>query len=200
MLNGNDAGSMAAAPPVYARHDNVMHPKHGLGRIEGVEEREVAGTRERYVILEFSRLALKVGIPEDVVARSGLRRPNSAEDMRVALAVLPEPPVPSRHRMGRQPNEHDEKLYSGQPELLAELLRDLADRRDKGRAGVVFREALARLAEELAVADGVSHDEAAALIEAMLPPLPVKPSRSTTARAASAAADEASAETAPAGS
>src|SRR3546814_3596484 len=93
LQDGMDA-ALASLP--FAPDEIVMHPKHGMGRIDGTEEREVAGHREQYLIVDFARLALTVGIPESAIARSGLRRPYPAEGLRAALAVLPDAPAADR--------------------------------------------------------------------------------------------------------
>ncbi|MFN4087595.1 MAG: CarD family transcriptional regulator [Alphaproteobacteria bacterium] len=147
----------------------VMHPKHGIGRVKGIEEREVQGRTQRYVIVDFIRLALVVGIPQSALTHSGLRRPNDADEMQAVLAVLGGEPEAAQSHWSRRAGEQETKLNSGRPELLAEVLRDLAPRRGRGRDGVIFREALARLAEELAVADDVAVEAATAKIEALLP-------------------------------
>ena len=79
-------------------------------------------------------------------------------------------PAPAQRQWSRRASEHEIKLNSGEPEQLAEVLRDLSPRRGRGRDGVIFREALARLSEELAIADESDYESATAKIEALLPP------------------------------
>lgn len=162
---GSDAGALR-----YAVDEQVLHPKHGLGRITGTEEREIGGDRQRYVIVDFERLALTVGIPERALPGSGLRAPMAANNLRPALGILSGEPVKFVWQRSRRVNEHEVKLNSGQPELLAEVLRDLSPRRDRGRDGLIFREALIRFAEELAIAESSQVEDATAKIEALLRP------------------------------
>jgi len=176
----NDGDGAAAAPVAaevtkveaipFTVGQSVLHPKHGLGRVKGTEERDVAGSRQLYVIVEFARLSLTVGIPETALPTSGLRRPMTPEDLQPALEMLSGTPAPAQRQWSRRASEHEIKLNSGEPEQLAEVLRDLSPRRGRGRDGVIFREALARLSEELAIADESDYESATAKIEALLPP------------------------------
>src|SRR3546814_17121020 len=70
--DGMDA-ALASLP--FAPDEIVMHPKHGMGRIHGTEERAVAGHRDQYLIVDFARLALTWESPERSIARSGSRPP-----------------------------------------------------------------------------------------------------------------------------
>jgi len=164
-----DANPGAPADLRFVVDQTVLHPKHGLGRVKGTEEREVGGDRQQYVIVDFARLSLTVGIPERALANSGLRTPMAPEEMQPVLEILSGEPAPAQRQWSRRASEHEIKLNSGQPEMLAEVLRDLSPRRGRGRDGVIFREALARLAEELAVADDSDLAQASAKIEALLP-------------------------------
>src|SRR3546814_10576476 len=136
--DGMDA-ALASLP--FAPDEIVMHPKHGMGRIDGTEEREVAGHREQYLIVDFARLALTVGIPESAIARSGLRRPYPAEGLRAALAVLPDAPAATQGNWYRRAHEPEVKLNSGPPEPPAYTLRHPAATRGHRRSRVTLPQA-----------------------------------------------------------
>lgn len=149
----------------FRLNEPVIHPRHGLGCIGGMRERDVAGQPGRYLTVEFPRTTLTLSIPEAKLAQSGLRRLSSAARMQTALAVLPDPPAATPGHWSRHALGYEAKLNSGKPELLAEIVRDLSQRGRSGAATRLYREALLRLAEELALVEGVGIDAAQAMIE-----------------------------------
>ena len=173
----------------FKPNEPVVHPKHGLGCIGGMEEREIDGELARFLTVEFPRTTLTLSIPEAKLRQSGLRRLSSASRMRTALSRLPAPPEAPEGHWSRHATGYEEKLNSGRPELLAEIVRDLSQRGRSGAATRLYREALLRLAEELAIIEGITLDEAQAAIEARIPADPDggRPSRQ---RARAAAPEE----------
>ncbi len=156
--------------PKFKPNQQIVHPKHGLGCIGTLREEDVGGHKGRYLTVAFPRTALTIRIPEAKLGSSGLRHPASAEQMRAVLAVLTGPPAAPQGHWGRYAAEYGQKLNSGDPKLLAEVMRDLKERRHNGWGSRLFKEALLRLAEELAVVEGVAVDAAQARIEELLFP------------------------------
>lgn len=154
----------------FKQDAQVVHPKHGLGCVGAVKEEDICGQKARYLTIEFARAMLTVRIPEAKVADSGLRELSSATAMQSALNVLPEARVaPAGHWSKRQLGLQ-EKLNSGEPIQLAEVVRDLGRGGHTASGGRLYREALLRLAEELALVEGVSIDSAQEKIEGLLAP------------------------------
>lgn len=154
----------------FDRNDTVMHPQHGLGCVGSIEEKEIGGISARYLVVEFEQVMLTLRIPTAKLATSGLRRPCSRETMQAAMDVLPETRVVAPGHWSKRLAGLEEKLNSGQPKLLAELVRDLG-RREHGAAGAqLYREALRRLSEELALLEDMPVDGARDRIEAALAP------------------------------
>lgn len=151
----------------FKLNEQVVHPKHGVGCIGRLEE--VDGQTGRFLMIAFPRTTLTLRIPEANLGRSGLRRLSSAPEMRSALSVLPDPPVAPQGHWSRYAAECGEKLNSGEPKLLAEIVRDLNRRGRSGWGARLYREAVLRLAEELALVEGIEIDQAQAMIEAQLP-------------------------------
>lgn len=151
----------------FKPNDPVVHPKHGLGCVGATEEHEFAGETTRFLTIEFVRAMLTIRIPEKKLAGSGLRPPSSKRTMQSALALLPEPRATPGGHWSKRRLMLEEKLNSGEPKQLAELIRDLSG--GQGTAGGrLYREALLRLSEELAVIEGVEVDRAQAMIELRL--------------------------------
>jgi CarD family transcriptional regulator len=153
---------------VFRTNERVVHPNHGVGCVGGTEVRTVAGQEDRYVLVRFPRIGLALRIPVGKLARSGLRRLSSRAEMRAALSVLADPSVALQGPWSRSAAEYGQKLNSGRPELLAEVVRDLRCSRRSAWSSAMQQEALLRLAEELAAVAGIEIAEARATIEESL--------------------------------
>ena len=153
----------------FKQNDQVVHPKHGLGCIGTTESHEYGGQEARFLTIEFDRAMLTVRIPEGKLATSGVRPLCSRDIMRAALAIVSEPKAAPGGHWSKRRVELEEKLNSGEPKLLAQLVRDLSGG-SSASSGRLYREALMRLAEELAAVEGVAPDRAQAMIEERLPP------------------------------
>jgi len=154
----------------FKLNEQVVHPNHGIGRIGRTQVERVAGRTGRFLVVAFPRPMLMLRIPVDKLEHSGLRRISSAHEMRAALSALSDTPLVPHGPWARWAAEFGRKLNSGQPRLLAEILRDLNHRQHTGWASLLYREALSRLAEELAIVDGVDVDEAEAMIADLVGP------------------------------
>ncbi len=154
--------------PGFAPNDTVVHPNHGIGNIRDVVEMEINGGCERFLVVDFRRTALTVRVPVRTLAQCGLREVSSKETMRAALDALPGSPASLSGHWSRWSTVYTEKLNSGKPALLAEILRDLAPTGSSWKAKL-HEEALIRLAEELALVENIDLGEAQHMIAARLP-------------------------------
>lgn len=152
----------------FNTNEQVVHPHHGVGRVGRMEMRTVAGQEGRYLVVRFPRTMLVLRIPVGNLARSGLRRLSSKGEMRAALAVVSEAPVGLHGLWSRSAAEYGQKLNSGQPALLAAVVRDLSRCKRSAWSSAMRQEALLRLADELAAVEGVELAEARATIEESL--------------------------------
>lgn len=154
----------------FKPNEQVVHPNHGIGRIGLTQVEHIADRKGRFVVVAFPRSMLMLRIPEEKLAPSGLRKISSKGEMRAALSVLSGTPMAPRGPWARCATEMGQKLNSGQPRLLAEIVRDLNQRQHSGWASSLYNEALSRLAEELAIVDGVEIGEAEAIIVELVGP------------------------------
>jgi CarD family transcriptional regulator len=154
--------------PVFAPNDIVVHPNHGLGTVRDLVDMEISGRAEQFLVVDFRRTALTVRIPVRSLTQSGLRQVSSKDTMRAALAELPGLPASLSGHWSRWSTVYAEKLNSGKPALLAEILRDLSPTGSSWKAKL-HEEALTRLAEELALAEEIELNEARQMIVELLP-------------------------------
>lgn len=139
----------------------VVHPEYGAGRIQEIRTLSSLGDRER----EYYAIRL-IGDPDTVVMVSlereeevGLRMPIPQEELESVWRVLRADAreLPSNYK--RRCSLLEEKLSEGGLEGMAEIVRDLAARRESEQRLTVrgkrfFEEAMQRLVSEVAGAEG----------------------------------------------
>lgn len=144
--------------------DALVHPAHGVGHFAGLDADEFDGTRLEFLRLFFAERRLTLRVPLAKAARNGLRRPMTPDMLARVMEVLAGTPRITRTIWARRAVELAAKVNSGDPLIIAEVLRDLG--RNAGRAEqpigerVLFEQALDRLAGEIAALEGIARAEA----------------------------------------
>ena len=108
----------------------VAYPPHGIGRISKREKKVVLGVEEEIVLIELGN-DLSVTLP---VARATelLRPPATEADLKKVQKTLREEGVVSDEIWSKRLAQAQEKLRSGDPIDLAEIVRD-GVKREQGR-------------------------------------------------------------------
>lgn len=168
------AGSRPGQPPVlngrppqisrannkdetFAEGDHVVYPTHGVGRVEKIAVEEIAGHKLELIHITFEENRMTLRVPVAKARSAGLRKLATAEKFEEVLAVLKGKAKVKRTMWSRRAQEYQEKINSGAPLAIAEVVRDL--HRNSGQPDQSFSErqiyeqALDRLASELAALD-----------------------------------------------
>jgi CarD family transcriptional regulator len=160
------------AGEVLRQGDRVMHPAHGVGQIERIAVEEVSGHSLNLVHVVFDETRLTLRVPTTKVRSIGLRRIASRELISEALTVLKGRARQSKVMWSRRAQEYQTKINSGDPRIVAGVVRDLG--RNAASGGQSFSErqlyeaALDRLACEVAAVEDVDKDAAVARIAAQV--------------------------------
>ena len=156
----------------FRKGDTVVHPEHGAAVVEEVREKEFLGEKRKYLVLRVVYGDLTVLVPTDSTDQVGLRPCVSKNEAKKILKVLTEDESSVAANWSRRFKNNLEKLHSGDPYEVAEVLRNLAIRdREKGlSAGEKRMLAKARqiLVSELALAEKTNEDKAEALLDEIL--------------------------------
>jgi CarD family transcriptional regulator, regulator of rRNA transcription len=155
----------------------VAYPPHGVGRIAAREKRVVLGQEEEVVVIELAN-ELSVTLP--VSRATDLLRPPATEaDLKKVQKTLREEGVVSDEIWSKRLAQAQEKLRSGDPLDLAEIVRD-GVKREQGRTATgtpiklssseraLHLKARELLTGEIEVARGVDRAEAEAWIDQQL--------------------------------
>lgn len=155
----------------------VAYPPHGVGKITAREKKLVLGNEEEVVVIELAN-DLSVTLP---VARADelLRPPATEADLEKVRKALRAEGVVSDEIWSKRLAQAQEKLRSGDPLDLAEIVRD-GVKREQGRTATgtptklstseraLHLKARELLSGEIEVARGVDRAEAEAWIDEQL--------------------------------
>src|SRR2546429_3228362 len=152
--------------------DTVVYPHHGAARIEEIETRSIKGEDKTYLVLKVDKGDLTVRVPSDNAELVGVRDVVGQEGLERVFEVLRAPHTEEPTNWSRRYKANLEKLASGNPLKVAEVVRDLWRReRERGlSAGEKRMLAKARdiLVREVALAEKSTKDEAKMLLDQVL--------------------------------
>jgi CarD family transcriptional regulator len=157
---------------VFRKGDTVVHPEHGAAVIEDLKDREFLGEKKTYLVLRVVYGDLTLSVPVDSASEVGLRQVVSKNQVKKILNVLREGETVMAANWSRRYKNNLEKLHSGDPFEVADVLRNLSIRdREKGlSAGEkrMIQKARQILISELSYATGKTEAEAETAIDDVL--------------------------------
>jgi len=156
----------------FATGDHVVYPTHGVGRIVETETQTIAGQDLHLFVITFEKDRMTLRLPIAKVRTSGLRRLATRKEMLAALTRLKGRSRARRTMWSRRAQEYEAKINSGDPNSIAEVVRDLyrnAGQPDQSYSErQIYQAALDRLAREFAVIEKIDEQTAAQRLEQML--------------------------------
>jgi len=144
--------------------DHVVYPTHGVGQVQGIEAMQVAGMELKVIIVTFEENRMTLRVPLEKAASSGLRKLAGRDMMGEAMETLKGRARIKRTMWSRRAQEYEQKINSGDPVQIAEVVRDL--HRNAGQPDQSFSErqiyelAMDRLAAEVAALDNTDKNTA----------------------------------------
>ena len=106
--------------------DMAVHPAHGVGEVERMEERDFGGRKTACYVIKIRDTGLKVMIPTEAVERVGLRPVMKKKEAQKILDILKAPEVAvDLQPWNRRFRAYTEMLKSGLPSEIAKVLRDM---------------------------------------------------------------------------
>lgn len=156
----------------FRKGDYVVYPTHGVGKVLGIEDQEIAGQKLELIIIEFDKDRMTLRVPVAKAGKSGLRRLSSPDQMKTALKTLKGKSRVRRTMWSRRAQEYEAKINSGDPIAIAEVVRDLfrnASQPDQSYSErQLYQAALDRLAREYAAIEEIGEEDAALKLEELL--------------------------------
>ncbi len=152
--------------------NHVVYPAHGVGKILAIEEQQISGYDLEVLVIEFEKEKMLLRIPTAKLQTAGLRTLSTKKEMQNALKTLKGKVRIKRTMWSRRAQEYEAKINSGDPVLIAEVVRDLyrnAGQPDQSYSErQIYQAALERLTRELAVVEKIDEDKAVEKVEMVL--------------------------------
>ncbi len=130
----------------------VHDPLNGVGRVIAIHDLTLQGDTHSFIHISFNAPKFIARIPLLSVEKRGLRTLASKEELDLALKVLAGKSRITRGLWSHKAKAHEEKLSSGVPALIAQVIRDLyfpnPDQEQSYTEFNLFQKAFQRLSEE----------------------------------------------------
>ena len=153
--------------------DLVVYPIYGVGEIENFDTYNVDGSQEDFILINFKQDKMKLRIPKSKAANSGLRKLSNKNRLSKALEVLAEKPSIKKDMWIKRAKEYEKNINSGDPVLIAEVVRDLHKKQDSLEQQSyserqIYLTALNRLSNEYAAVQNLEKKSAKVKLEQLL--------------------------------
>ena len=144
--------------------DFVVYPAHGVGKVSDISKQKIAGSELELIVVNFDKDKMTLRIPMAKADTIGLRKISGADTMSEAVSVLKGKAKVKKIMWSRRAQEYENKINSGNPVAIAEVVRDLYRNENLAEQSYserqIHEQALGRLASEYAVCNNISTDEA----------------------------------------
>lgn len=152
--------------------DYVVYPTHGVGRFLGYETQEIADQKVEFLVITFDKDRMTLRLPPAKTKISGLRALSSKEEMESVLTSLKIRSKVRRTMWSRRAQEYENKINSGNPQFIAEVIRELYRNSSQTEQSYserqIYQAALERLGRELAAIEQIDETSAFERIEEFL--------------------------------
>ena len=153
--------------------DLVVYPTYGVGQIEEFDTHEIDGDKHDFVMINFKQDKMKLRIPMEKTAKSGLRKLSNKNRLSKALDVLKQKPTLKKDMWIKRAKEYEKNINSGDPVSIAEVVRDLHKDQDSLEQQSyserqIYLTALNRLSNEYAAVENIDKKFAKDKLEKLL--------------------------------
>jgi CarD family transcriptional regulator len=148
----------------FGTGEYVVYPTHGVGKVSDITKQIVAGTELELLVVNFDKDKMTLRIPTSKIKSTGLRKISDAKTMEEALTTLKTKAKARKIRLSRRAQEYENKINSGNPIAIAEVIRDLYRSENLAEQSYserqIYEQAYGRLASEISVYENCSYDDA----------------------------------------
>jgi CarD family transcriptional regulator len=152
----------------FRKDEYVVYPTHGVGRIVGIEEQEIAGHRLELFVINFEKDKMTLRVPTGKSESAGMRKLSDDSIVTKALDTLKGRARVKRTMWSRRAQEYESKINSGNLVAIAEVVRDLYRSDSQPEQSYserqLYEAALDRMAREIAAVQDVDEVMAVQLI------------------------------------
>jgi CarD family transcriptional regulator len=152
--------------------DTVVCPHHGAGRILEIIEQDFQGSVRRYYSIQILHNEMNIKLPVDETGKVGIRAVIPEVMVEEVLGVLRGDPTKMPLNWNRRIKHNREKIGSGDPFELADVVRNLALREAEKGLSTGEKQMLGKvkrmLASELMFAKSVPLEDAMSFLDGVL--------------------------------
>ena len=142
----------------------VVYPTHGVGKVADVTKQNIAGSELELLVVNFDKDKMTLRIPTSKIQHVGLRKISDDKTMNEAFATLKGKAKIRKIMWSRRAQEYENKINSGNPVAIAEVIRDLYRNENIAEQSYserqIYEQAVSRLASEVYVYSNCSIEEA----------------------------------------
>ena len=139
----------------FSSGEYVVYPAHGVGKVADISKQTVAGSELELIVVNFAKDKMTLRIPMAKAETTGLRKISGADTMNEALSTLKGKARVKKVMWSRRAQEYENKINSGSPIAIAEVVRDLHRNENLAEQSYserqIYEQALDRLANEYAI-------------------------------------------------
>ena len=151
----------------------AVYPAHGVGVIESIQDREVAGLLQRFYIMRLLDTDMIIMIPTQNAHNIGLRTVIDSNSVTEVFDILKERPTRLNNQTwNRRYRDYMDKIKTGSLFRVAEVLRDLTLLKLEKELSFGERKMLDTaknlLVKELSLVNNKEEDEIEALLQELL--------------------------------
>lgn len=154
---------------MYRTGTKVVYPTHGVGWIEAIEKKEVAGGLQPFYVVRFIGNEMTILVPTKNAKRVGLREVIEPSEIPKVLAILKKNDLEISPNWNRRFKDNLERIRTGSLFEVALVLRKLVllqKERSLSFGEKTMLENVRRLiVSEISHASGVDQERARALVE-----------------------------------
>jgi CarD family transcriptional regulator len=162
------------ALPTISKGSYVVYPAHGVGQVLDIQTQEIGDMSLKVLVLEFLHNKSKITVPVSKATQNGLRPVASRKALKEILGVLKSKHVDAgpKPTWVKRVKIYEAKLNSGNLKDIAELICELYPEADHDTASYsvrnLYKLAIQRLAQELAIVESIDPDQATRTLEQIL--------------------------------
>ena len=142
----------------------VVYPAQGVGKVADIYKQSIGGSELELIVVNFDKDKMTLRVPLAKAGMNGLRKISDNSVMNDALEILKGKAKVKKVMWSRRAQEYENKINSGNPAAIAEVVRDLHRRENLAEQSYserqIYEQALDRLASEYAICQSISSEEA----------------------------------------
>lgn len=142
----------------------VVYPTHGVGKVSDITKQNIAGMELELLVVNFDKDKMTLRIPTAKISNVGLRKISDEKTMEEAFNTLKGKAKVRKIMWSRRAQEYENKINSGNPVAIAEVIRDLYRSENIAEQSYserqIYEQAIDRLASEVSIYSNCSLEDA----------------------------------------